>query len=336
MPFFDDGNERNPRARRPRQNELDPYGGPANSAPPAVPDFGMMFSDPYTADLERIARGTMMDLSRPFSDPMLDEVSALLRNRIGGLTSAGPIQFGGGNALLGDFITAGRQRMAELNQEPFSAAEEARYRTTATDQIGKNRTVARQNALEDAARRGVGESSGVIQERFGDIERETAANLTNAETDLAMFLTQERQRRKSEATSIAQALAAAGAQESAQADSRAIAAANLEQQRGGQVLQMAGMLADIAAQMRGEQKGRQNDVLAIAQMLAGLGPQRLALAMNVLNGTGGNDLSGLFNNTLNLSNSQAQQQMFNQQGNQQFMQGLGQILAVLANQNRRN
>lgn len=280
-----------------------------NQPPPPNP-FGTLYNDPYTAQFEQVAGRTMADLSQPFSDPTLDDAMVMIRSRA----------TGGSNPYVSEFANQARARIAELNQEPFSASEEMRMRTRVEDDAGRRNALAKRDALLDASRRGIADSSGVIQERHAQIDRGTSADLTRADSDLSMFITNERQRRRSEATGLGQNLASLGLQESAQAD--------------GRILQAATMLASIAAQKRGETRARQNDVLQIAQYLSNLGPQRLALAMNVLNGTGGNDLGGLFTNTLNLSNSQAQQQQYASQGNAAYMQGLGQILAILANQNR--
>lgn len=310
-----------------KPNEL----APAPPLPPMTFGGGNEW-DPETQNFVNLAKQQMSSLSKPFSDPNLDAVVNMIRGQMGGLQSSGPVSFSAGNGLLGDFITQGRQRIAELNQEPFSAAEEARYRTKAMEGVEANRTASKQRALENISRRGIADTSGILLDMEGDIDRAADANRTTADTDLAMFLTNERNRRRDAATAIAGQLAGAGAQDAALNLQGQTAAASINQGRTGQIMQMAGMLADIAAQQRGEAKGRQNDVLAIAQTLSQLAPQRLAQAMGVLNGTGGNDASGLFNNTLNLSNSNNARDQQQSAGNQNFMLGLGQILSFMANQ----
>lgn len=314
--------ERPPRAAVPVYSE--PGGGRGNAA-------GGVFSDPYTNMLEQLARGRIGQLSRPTQDPGLDEVLGLIRSQIGSASSAtGPRAVS--NGLLGDFIAQGRQRITELNQEPFSAPEETRLRTRALGNVEELRSAAKQRATEDAARRGLGETSGIIQDAYQTVDRNMDRNRTTAETDLAQFITTERQRRRSEATGISAQLAGAGAQDAALQSQNENARVGFEQARTGQIMQMAGMLADQAAQQRGEARANQNDILQIASMLAQLAPQRLAMAMNVLNGTGGNDANGVFNNTLNLSNMQSNQNNQNNAGTANMMGGLGQLLAYYAAQ----
>lgn len=308
----------------PPPNEL----APSSSASP-LPEF----DDPASMFFKNMLRTQITDLSRPFTDPALDDVVGLIRTRLGTLGSAGPIAFGGGNPYAADFATQARQRIAELNQEPYSAQEEERLRTKTWDSLERQRTTAKQRATEDAARRGLGESSGVIQDAYRDVDRSYDSARTQAEADLAMFLTTERQRRRSEATGVAQALAAFGEGEAARGDSRAIANATLMQNREGQILQMAGMLADLAAQRRGETRARSQDVLMMAQELANYDPRRLAQITSILTGaTAGNTPNDVFGNTLAFSNAQANQQAYASQGRSAFMQGMGQILAFLANQ----
>ena len=290
---------------------------------------GGLYDDPYTALFESAAKRRITDLSKPFSDPALDDVMSLIRNQVGSLSSAAPVSFNASNPLLTDFITQGRQRISELNQEPFSETEEARYRTRATENVEKQRASAKRRALEDISRRGIADTSGILLDMEQDIDRSADANKTTAETDLAMFLTGERNRRRDTATTIAGQLAGAGQAEAAMTQQGQIAAAGLNQSRQGQIMQAAGMLADLAAQRRGEARANQNDILQIAQTLSQLGPQRLALMMSVLNNSPSPD--SVFQNTLNLSNTQAAQRNQNQQGRAALNQGLAAVLSYFSN-----
>lgn len=309
--------------RRNARNELT---NPA-PAPAPAPAGGGITWDPQTQNFINIATQQMGRLSQPFSDPNLDEVTNLLRGQLGGLTSAGPVSFSASNGLLGDFINQGRQRIGELNQEPFSQAEEGRYRTQALDSVERNRTANLQRAKENAARRGLADTSGILLEMEGNINNATASDRTKAETDLAMFLTNERNRRKDLATQISGQLAQAGAADAGLQLQAQTSAATVNQARQGQIMGMAGMLADLAAQQRGEARGRQNDVLAIAQTLANLAPQRLAQLSGMVNG---NDQSSLFSNTLNLNNSIQNQNNVNSAAQGQSTAALMQILGYIA------
>lgn len=266
--------QRGPRARGGRANEFTPPTTAPTPTPTMPSGFGG-YDDPFTNLLTTTAMGRMAKLSQPYSDPGLDEVVNLIRGKITGL-----------------------QNEPQL----FTPQEEDRLFTKGWDTLEQRRTGAKQRATEDAARRGLGETSGVIQEQYRDIDRSFDADRTRGEADIAMYMTNERNQRRT--------------------------------QRDGQILQMAGMLADYAAQRRGEQRANENDTLQIATMLSQLGPQRLALAMNVLNGSGGNDVSGLFNNTLNLSNTQTNANQNSAAARQNFLLGLGQLLGGMGGNQR--
>lgn len=314
MAVGDYGADFSPRGRRqaaPRRNELsgDPYQFGTPFVPPAAASSDTVFSDPYTAQLERLAQGQIDSLSQPWNDPGFEDVVRLIQSQVGRLQAGSP------NALLGDFISQGRQRIAELNQEPFSAPEEDRLRTRAVQGVEAERSAARERALQDVSRRGMADSSGVLQELYSRADRSAEQGRTRAETDLAMYITGERQRRKSEATGISQALASAGAQEASRNDARQ-----------GQILAAAGMLADLNAQRRGEMKANRQEVLAIAASLAQLPIQRLQAMLGVLHGTGGTDIGNPFAGAMSMYNAAGNQNAYNQQGNSALMAGLGQLL----------
>jgi hypothetical protein len=311
-------------SRRQRPNELFPTTAPSTT----LPDFsGSVFSDPYSALFENVAKQRMSTLSQPFSDPALDDVVNLIRGQIGKLSSSSGPSFGGGNSMFGDFVTQGRQRIAELNQAPFSATEEAAMKTRARDDLTVQRDQARKRITEDAGRRNILPSSGVVGAEVSNLERGFTTADAKAQNDLVLWMADQAQQRKNQATGIAGQLAQMGAAEEGMADSRAIASANFEQSRNAQIMQAASSLAEIAAQKRGEMRANQNDVLQIAMQLSQLTPQRLALAMNVLNGTGGNDMSGLFNNTLNLSNTQTNNRNMQDSATAAFLEGISKMLS---------
>lgn len=312
-----------PRVPAPRPNELTGVTPPTTGTNPTT----SLFSDPYTKLFEDISRQRINTLSQPFSDPGLEEVLGLIRGQIGNLQSSPGINFGGGNSMFGDFISQGQKRIAELNQAPFTSQEEAAMKTKTQDTLAAQRDQARQRATEDVARLGQASTSGTLQARIADVEKGFESSSAKAQNDQMLWIADQAQQRKNQATTIAQQLAAMGAQEEGMANARGIASANYDQSRNGAIMSAAGMLADIAAQKRGEQRANQNDVLQIAQQLSNLTPQRLALAMNVLNGSGGNDLSGLFTNTLNLSNTQASNAQNSTNASSAFMQALAKIMS---------
>ena len=260
-------------ARGPRMrggmNELAPGSQPptANQQQGQGQQGNPFYDDPFTNLLTTASMRRMGQLSQPYSDPALDEVVGLIRGRV--------------NAL-------------QAQPTGFSPLERDQLTTRAWDGLERRRTDAKQRNLEEISRRGIGESSGVLQEMNSRTDRGFDSDRTRAEADTNIWMSQEENNRRNQQT--------------------------------GQLMQMAGMLADFAATRRGEQRANENDILQIATALSNLGPQRLALAMNVLNGSGGNDVSGLFNNTLNLSNSQTNANQNASAARQNFLMGLGQIL----------
>ncbi len=288
---------------------------------------GNQYSDPYTSLFETVSRNAMSRLSQPFQDNTLDEVMGLIRSRIGSVGSLQGPSFSG-NAYMGDYANQARQRISELNQEPYSAAEESRLKTGALESIEKNRSSSKQRALENISRRGIADTSGILLDMEGSIDRGADADRATSEREFANFVTSERNRRRDAATQISGGLAQMGLQEAAMSNQNAVAGANFGLAREGQLMGLASQLADLAAQRRGEMRANQNDILAISQSLMNLGPQRLALMQATLNGQPSPE--SLFNNTLNLSNTQYGQNQASNQGNAAMMGGLGQILAYLA------
>ena len=303
------------------------------TTPTTTPLAGGIFSDPYTNLYERLATSQLGKLSQPFSDPNLDAVTKLIASRVSGLTSAAPVSFSASNPYAGEYADVVRQRIAELNQAPFSSTEEARMKTGVMNSIEATRTADRQRALEDIARRGIADSSGVLQERYRAADASAATNRTPAETDLAKYITDQTQQRKNQAVQFGGTLAQLGEGEAGRSLQGQIAAQSANQSRESQIMGAAGMLADIAAQRRGEQRARESDVLLIAQSLAQLTPQRLALAMSVLGGTSP-DLNSIFGNTLNLSNTQTNANQTQSAQSSNMLLGLAQLMGWAAGQGK--
>lgn len=279
------------------------------------------FDDPSTHFLEQIIKQQMGELAQPSSDPTQAGLMDFFKNQIASLSNAAPISFDVGgdfnadNPLFDQFVAQGQKRIGELEQRPFTDAEEAAMRTrTRNDQVIA-RDAAKRRVVEDAARRGLGESSGVIQEGLQGQEQAFVAADAKAANDLMMYIADQIQQRKDKAAGISASLATAGEQQAARQQAGKIAggqmkmqgqiaAASANQNRQGQIMGMASMLADMAAQQRGETRARRGDVLSLATLLQQLPVQRLQLMMQVLNGSGGNNVDNLFGNVVSLNNAQ--------------------------------
>lgn len=315
------------------------------------PDPFSMFDDPSTHYLEDVIKRQLGDLSKPYSDPTSAGLMDFFRNQLGTLSSAPPIafdmpgDFGVSNDLLGDFITEGRKRIAELNERPFTDSEEAALKTrTRNDQVVA-RDAAKQRVLEDAARRGLGESSGVIQEGLQGQEQAFTAADAKAQNDLMLWIADQIQQRKDKATSIAGSLASAGeAQASRQQAGRIaggqmrlqgqIAATSANQARQGQIMGIAGALADLAAQQRGEGRARQQDVLTLSTLLAQLPVQRIQTLMSALGsltGAGGGSIPDLFQSVVGLNNAQQNSRNQSNDAGDAFLDAMARLSSYYAN-----
>jgi hypothetical protein len=306
------------------------------------------FDDPATHHLESIIQQQLAKLSRPMADPTTDGIMAFLKGQLGSLSSAPPIAFDFGgdftasNPLFDDFVTQGRQRIAELNQRPFTDAEEAALKTrTRQDQVVA-RDEAKKRVLLDAARRGVGESSGVLQEGLQGAEQSFTAADAKSQNDLMLWIADQMQQRKNQATGIAQSLASAGEARASREQAGRIAGGQMKMQgqiaansanqaRQGMVLGIAGSLAEMAAQQRGEQRVRQQDVLALSTLLAELPMQRLQMMMSVLNGTGGNNIPNLFSNVSQLNAAQEAARARGDAASASFLEGLAKLASYYSN-----
>lgn len=329
-----------------------PTATPAADASTNGNDPFAQFSDPSTHFLEQIIQQQLGHLSGPVHDPTRDGIMAFLGKQLGTMSSAPPITFDApgdfsvDNPLLNDFIASGRQRITELNQRPFTDAEEAALRTRTRNDTLVTRDAAKQHVLEDAARRGLGESSGVIQAGLqGQEQAFTSADAKN-QNDLMLWIADQIQQRKDKATGISQQLAGAGEQQAARVQAGRTAAGQLKMQgqiaatsanqaRQGQVMGIAGALAEMAAQARGETRAREGDVLSLSTLLSQLPIQRLQTLMGVLNGSGGNNIQDLFGNVATLNNAQQNATNTHNAQSASFLNGLSSLASYYANRGKK-
>ncbi len=326
-----------PRRTGPIGATFSPAPAPAPTTPASSDPFNM-FDDPSTQLFTQMLGKSINALQQPVQDPTRDAVMALFASKIPSMLNAPTPSVGyGGNALLGDLVNAGRQRITELNQEPFSAGEEAAMRTKAAEQVEQLRTSSRQRALEDTSRLGQGKTSGTLQARLGEVDRSADAARAEGTNQLLLAIAQERQRRKDQAVQVAQSLASAGQAEAGmqlQGQGLQLQASGQRDARTSQALNLAQMLAGMSASARGEDLARQNQALGYAGMLADLPVQRLTLANNILNGSGANNPSSILNGFAQLSNLTQNATNTGNQNQAAMLSGLGQLLGYFASQNR--
>lgn len=322
-----------PSAGRMRQFDPGVVFSPAPS--PAPPSAGStdpfaMFDDPATNYLTGIIRNQIGSLQNTGPDPTTSGVLSFLGGRLGALASAPPVSFNVDNSLMGDFVTEGRKRIEELNQAPFTAQEEQALKTRTRNDVAMQRDQAKQRLMEDAARRGLGKSSGIIGQEVSNLEGQTTAQDAKNQNDLMLWIAQQGQDRKNQAASIAQQLAAMGQSQAQLGLQAQTAAASVNQNRDAMALNVANQLAAIAAQQRGEARANRQDVLSLATLLADLPVQRLQLANQILNGNAPS-VPSLFGevNTLNTAQQNAQQAQ--QAQNAQFINALAQYAGYYGN-----
>lgn len=335
------------RTGRPRGAIGDTFSPAATTTAPSGDAFNM-FDDPATHMLEQVIRGQLGTLARPTADPTRDGLMDFFKSQMGTLSSAAPItfdapgNFNADNPLLNDFVTEGRKRIGELNERPFTDAEEAGMRTRTRNDALVQRDQASKRATERASARGIARSSGVLEADQQSIDNSfTAADAKN-QNDLLMWVAEQIQGRKNQATGISQSLASAGEQQAARAQAGNIAAGQLRlqgqvasntanQNRQGQIMGLAGALAEMAAQQRGEARARQGDVLSLSTLLAEIPIQRLQTMMSVLNGTGGNNIGSLFNSVATLNNAQQVGQTQQNNATDNFLNGISSLASYYAN-----
>lgn len=252
-------------------------------------EFGLSFTGPQQRQEEDQSNKDPFG----YDDPFTRLLTTAATGRIAKLSQ--PFSDPGLDEVLG--LIRGQMGQVQARPTGFSPDEESRLTTRAWDGLEQRRQAQKQNNLQEISRRGIAPSSGVLQELNSRTDRAFDADRTRSEADTNIWMSQEENTRRT-------------AQQN-------------------QLMQLAGMLSQVMDTRRGEERSNENDILQIASMLSNLGPQRLALAMNVLNGTGGGDMSGLFNNTLNLSNSQQAANQNASANRQNFLLGLGQLIGAM-------
>lgn len=304
---------------------------PATTTPAASTDPFSMFSDPATNFLTQIIKGQIGSLaSAPATDPFTASLVPFLTKQMTGLSSAAPVSFDASNGLLGQFAQEGQQRIAELNQAPFTDAQEQALQTKTRNDLAVQRDQAKTRLMEDASRRGLGQSSGIVGQEISNLEGQTTAADAKNQNDLMLWIADQVQQRKNQAATISGQLAQAGQADAGMRLSAQTASENANSNRTGQIVGIATALANMAAQQRGEARARQGDITQLASVLAELPVQRLELASTILNGNTVQP-SSIFNDTYALNNAQTNQNQYANAADAQFIGALSQLASYFAN-----
>jgi len=159
-----------------------------------------------------------------------------------------------GNAQLPQFLERTNARIAELQGEPFSDADESVLAVGAYDQLERDRTTAKQQLLERLGGLGHAATSGITIRALQELDKSFDTLRQNQTNQLAQYTISERQRRRSEAQNLAAALEGVGAQQqglnigwSAQDIQRALQLANLDRTGWMDLLNLGGQALSTAA-----------------------------------------------------------------------------------------
>lgn len=303
---------------------------PASAPAGASTDPFSMFSDPATNFLTQTIKSQLGQLAATPTDPTTSALNSVLSSQLGSLASASPVSFNVSNPLLTTFTTQAEQRINELNQAPYTDAQTQAMMASTRNDLATQRDQAKQRLMEDASRRGLAPSSGIVGQEIANLEGQTTAQDAKNQNDLMLQIAQKTQDNKNLATTIAGQLAQAGQAQAGLDLSAQEGAAQINNARTSQILGIATTLANLAAQQRGETRARQGDILALATQLANLPLQRLQTVSSILNGSTPSPGS-VFNDTLAFNNAQQGAQNASNTAYAQFLNGLSTYAGYLAN-----
>jgi hypothetical protein len=197
------------------------------------------------------------------------------------------------NAYLDQYGASTQQRMAELNQDPYTASDEAALKARFFDDLARTRDDRTQQLQQRLASMGMAPTSGTAQEAGALLEGEYETARAGQQRDLLKYTTDERNRRRDLAVQLSGGLSGAGAQEAqnqAQFEGqRANIASGLAQLLGSlqdRQLGVAGSLAGLRRQRYLDDMERGGQMLETSALPSALQQQRMAQLQNLLSGQG--------------------------------------------------
>jgi hypothetical protein len=219
-------------------------------------DTGSFFNDPIGAWFSKLVGSVIDQLGQPreMAGQVNDSYNILRQ-----------LATSGGSAPdLTELQNLTKQRVGELNAEPFSATEEAAQRVKAFDNLERSRAAAIQQVRERLTAQGHAPSSGTVESAIQQVNQSFDGLRAQNENGLLLNNVNERQRRKSEAVSLEQQLAdrqlsagslteqgrsrSVGAAGSLSALAQYIANFNDPMSRLAMILQAAGMIPNLESQ----------------------------------------------------------------------------------------
>lgn len=231
------------------------------------------------------------------------------------------------NAYTGQYATATKNRMQELNAEPFSTSDEAALKARFFDSLAQTRDDAVQQVADQMASRGFAPTSGLARDAYGEVSQGYQKARAGQQQALLQYVTDERNRRRDEAVQMSGALAQQGNQD-----------AQLEAQWNAQRAGILGNIASALVAMRNGQMGAAENMASLRRQAylddlnrgglaletsalpSQLADQRMQQLSQLLNGT--TDPSQVFNQYLALNQQRLNQQQYSDQNNAALWSGI--------------
>jgi hypothetical protein len=301
------------------------------------------FSDPLTQPIMGAWGQRMNQLSAPA--PGYGDINSALGKYLqpdprmnaamGSLASVaqGP---GASNAYTGQFAAATKKRMAQLNADPYSTADEAAIKARFFDSLAGSRDQAYEQNAAEMARRGLAPSSGVAQALGAETSMGYQKARAGQTQQMLQYVTDEANRRKDLGVTMSGNLAQQGGQDAALAQqwqsTRAgilgnVLSALAQQQQTG--LGAATTMASLRRQQYMDDMTRGNDLLETSALPSALAQQRMQALSQVL--AGGPNAQSIFNQYSQQQQNQNQQDQINQQRTGAIWGAAGQIGASVMN-----
>jgi hypothetical protein len=321
-----------------------PYGGGYSApsygaAPGGSSPFGNFFDDPTTQPINTAWNQRMTQLNQ--AAPDYGDINNILQGYLApdprfnaalGTLQAAASGGGAKNAYTDQYAAATKQRMGELNAEPFSASDEAALKARFFDSLALQRDDAYQQNAQQMASRGLAPTSGVAQA----LGAETSAGYQKARAGqqqaLLQYVTDERNRRRDEAVQMSSGLAARGGDDAALAQqwqaTRAGILGNVVQAlmaEKNQGMNAATTMASLRRQQYLDDQSRGDALLQTSALPNALATQRMAAMQSVLSGT------DPFNQMMQLQQMQNQQDQIGAQRTGALIGAAGQIGAGVVN-----
>lgn len=213
------------------------------------PETGGGDLNPWLAQFGDLGQMAIQRLLQP------QEMNPVLQQAIGALTGL----LNARDAGYEQFQGIANKRLTQLDQPAYTDAQRAQIATNFTDPLEAQRSARKQQVLERAAARGLGLSSGVLEQETQGVDRSFDQARTEGERQLALQEIAANEARQQEAVQIGQALAS-------------LSGKNLPTQ-----LSAAGQLAGIGHSLQNDPIQNLLSAMGISSQLAGLPGQQLGL-----------------------------------------------------------